>query len=37
MLLAERRGDTAMAETAVSQINTALEDNAKKRGECGRI
>src|SRR5262245_24664899 len=25
MLLAERRGDVAMAETAVSQINTALE------------
>src|SRR6516164_5734916 len=25
MLLAERRGDTAMAETAVSQINTAIE------------
>jgi hypothetical protein len=25
MLLAERRGDVAMAETAVSQINTAFE------------
>jgi hypothetical protein len=25
MLLAERRGDAAMAETAVSQINTAFE------------
>jgi hypothetical protein len=25
MLLAERRGDVAMAETAVSQINTALK------------
>jgi len=25
MLLAERRGDVAIAETAVSQINTAFE------------
>jgi hypothetical protein len=25
MLLAERRGDAAMAETALSQINTAFE------------